>query len=179
MFNVQGRKYAPVGSGVTDDSPLTVQVVHIINNAPGTLEEATWPPKDARMRLSKANNQVVVRAVRRHTSPQPASLEAVWSERAQPGEPRSPEGRAAGNALEEAGGGPPRSRKKGFKHADVRTIFTERDPRVKEESGEGHNFEPCVEPTWCDACCRYIFEHGLTCTGTAAGDWVVVSVSPK
>ncbi|GLD48266.1 ras association domain-containing protein 3 isoform X1 [Lates japonicus] len=178
----QGRKYVPTRSSVTDDSPLTVQALHI-NKSPGTLREApeaTWPPHGAKMRISKANKgAVVVRAVRRHPSPQPASLEsleAAWSQRGQPEvkppeslpspERRNGEGEAAEGGLEGHGGGPPRSRKKGFRPPDVRTIFSpeERDPRVKEESGEGHTFEPGGEDTWCDACCQYIFQHGLTCS---------------
>ncbi|TKS90529.1 Ras association domain-containing protein 5 [Collichthys lucidus] len=178
MFNVmhQARKYVPTRRSVTDDSPLTVRAVHI-NRSP----ETTWPPPGARMRISKANKgAVVVRVVRRHPSPQPASLEsleAAWSERghaednppeSSPShESRNGEAEAAGNGMEGHGGGagPVRSRRKGFRPPDVRTIFTpgERDPRVKEESGEGHTFEPGGENTWCDVCCSYIFQRGLTC----------------
>uniref|UniRef100_A0A3B4UTB0 Ras association domain family member 3 n=1 Tax=Seriola dumerili TaxID=41447 RepID=A0A3B4UTB0_SERDU len=181
MFNVvhQGRKYVPTRSSVTGDSPLNVRAVHI-NKSPGTLyepPEATWPPQGAKMRISKANKgAVVVRAVRRYPSPQPTSLEsleAAWSERGHPevkppeSLPRDGEGDAAGSGVEGQGGGPQRSRRKGFRPPDVRTIFSpdERDPRVKEESGEGHTFEAGAEDTWCDACCQYIFQHGLTCTG--------------
>ncbi|XP_049892316.1 ras association domain-containing protein 1 isoform X1 [Epinephelus moara] len=186
MFNAvhQGRKYVPTRSSVTDDSPLPVRTV-LINKSPGTLSEAaeaTWPPPGAKMRISKASKgAVVVRAVRRHPpSPQPASLEsleAAWSERTHP-EGKSPEsspshdGRdsepgAVGNGMEGHGGGPPRARRRGFRPPDVRTIFSpgERDPRVKEESGEGHTFEPGGGNTWCDVCCSYIFQHGLTCAG--------------
>ncbi|CAJ1054559.1 ras association domain-containing protein 1 isoform X1 [Xyrichtys novacula] len=181
MFNVvhQGRKYVPTRSSVSDDSTLSVQAVHI-SKKPGTLREgpeATWPPPGAKMRISKANKGGVVRAVRRHPSPQPASLEsleAAWSERGQPEvkppvsspsrEMKNGEDEGARNGME---GGPPRNRKKGFRPPDVRTIFSpeERDPRVKEESGEGHTFEPGGENTWCDVCCNYIFQHGLTCAG--------------
>lgn len=181
MFNVvhQGRKYVPTRSTVSDDSTLSVQAVNI-SRYPGTLREgpeATWPPPGAKMRISKANKGgVVVRAVRRHPSPQPASLEsleAAWSERGLPEKPaerspsrerRSREDEGVANGIE---GGPPRNRKKGFRPPDVRTIFSpeERDPRVKEESGEGHTFEPGGENTWCDVCCYYIFQHGLTCAG--------------
>ncbi len=183
MFNVvhQGRKYAPTRSSVTDDSLLAVRAVHI-SKSPGTpngAPEATWPPPGAKMRISKANKgAVVVRAVRRHPSPQPASLEsleAAWSDRGRsevkpPGslpshERRNGQPEAAGDGME---GGPPRGRKKGFRPPDVRTIFSERDPRVKEESGEGHTFEPGGENTWCDVCCYYIFQHGLTCAGESA-----------
>lgn len=183
MFNVvhQGRKYVPTRSSVTDDSPLAVRTVHV-NKSPGKLNEApeaTWPPPGAKMRISKASKgAVVVRAVRRHQSPQPASLEsleAAWSDRGH-SEVKPPESspsherrngqpEASGDGME---GGPPRSRKKGFRPPDVRTIFSERDPRVKEESGEGHTFEPGGENTWCDVCCYYIFQHGLTCAGESA-----------
>lgn len=187
MFNVVhgGRKYVPTRSSVTDDSPLTVQAVHV-NKSPGVPSEppeATWPPPGAKMRNSKGG--MVVRAVRRNASPQPASLEsleAAWNDRLVPelkpqGSLANPERRngkieAAGNRIEGHGGGPPRSRKKGFRPPDVRTIFSpgERDPRVKEETGEGHTFEPGGQNTWCDLCCYYIFQQGLTCTG----EWAVV-----
>nr|XP_043872423.1 ras association domain-containing protein 1 [Solea senegalensis] len=180
MFNVQGRKYVPTRSSVTDNSSLTVQAVHI-NKSPKKLyeaPEATWPPLVDNMRISKGNKgAAVVRAVRRHPSPQPASLEsleAAWSDRVQrevksPGSLPVPE-RLNGDGeacVSGHGGGPPRSRKKGFKPPDVRTIFSpeERDPRVKQESGEGHSFEDTEEDTWCDVCCEYIFQPGLTCAG--------------
>lgn len=178
MFNVvhQGRKYVPTRSPVTDDSPLTVRTVHV-NRSPGSLgdaPEATWPPPGAKMRVSKANKgAVVVKAVRRHPSPQPASLEsleAAWSQRVHsdmsPSDRKNDETDAAGNEME-GHGGPVRSRKRGFRPPDVRTIFSpgDKDPRVKEESGEGHVFEPGGEDTWCDVCCHYIFQHGLTCAG--------------
>ncbi|XP_034081729.1 ras association domain-containing protein 5 [Gymnodraco acuticeps] len=174
MFNVvhQVRKYVPTRSSVTEDIPVrTVQV----NKSLGTLREApeaTWPPPGAKIRISKANKGAAVRAVRRHPpSPQAASLEsleAAWSERATPEvkpPERSPEVRNGDPAGMEGGGGPPRVRKKGFRPPDVRTIFSpgERDPRVEEESGEGHIFESEGEDTWCDVCCRYIFQRGLTC----------------
>lgn len=182
MFNVVhgGRKYVPTRSSVTDDSALPVQAVHVSRSAgaPSEAPEATWPPPGAKMRNSKGG--VVVRAVRRNASPQPASLEsleAAWSGKLVPeAKPPNPERRngeadAAGNGMEGHGGGPPRSRKKGFRPPDVRTIFSpeERDPRVKVESGEGHAFEPGGEDTWCDFCCQYIFQDGLTCTGECVG----------
>ncbi|XP_076578545.1 ras association domain family member 3 isoform X1 [Chaetodon auriga] len=185
MFNIvhQGRKYVPTRCSVTDDSPLTVRTVHV-NKSPGTLTEApeaTWPPPCAKMRISKVSKgALVVRAVRRHPSPQPPSLEsleAAWSERGQSevkppeslpcDERRNGEPEAAVNGVEGHGGGPLRGRKRGFRPPDVRTIFShgERDPRVEEESGEGHTFEPGGENTWCDVCCHYILQHGLTCAG--------------
>ncbi|XP_057710728.1 ras association domain-containing protein 3 isoform X2 [Corythoichthys intestinalis] len=106
----------------------------------------------------------MVKVVRLHLSPQPPSLEsleAAWSGRAPP----SPE-RRSGEAAEEEHPAP-RSRKKGYKPPDVRTIFgpEEKDPRVNEESGEGHCFAAGGERTWCDVCCEYIFRGGLTCAG--------------
>lgn len=181
MFNVvhQGRKYVPTRASVTDDSVLTVRTVHI-NKSPGTLNEApesTWPPPCAKMRVSKANKgAAVVRAVRRHPSPQPASLESLQEAWRLPSrERKNGEKDAAGEEVEGQGGGPPRSRKRGFRPPDVRTIFSpgEKDPRVKEESGEGHAFEPGGADTWCDVCCLYIFQHGLTCAGKSAGDDVL------
>uniref|UniRef100_A0A3Q4H302 Uncharacterized protein n=1 Tax=Neolamprologus brichardi TaxID=32507 RepID=A0A3Q4H302_NEOBR len=37
-------------------------------------------------------------------------------------------------------------------------------------TGEGHAFEPGGERNWCDLCCMYIFENGLTCAGEGACD---------
>ncbi|XP_019753122.1 ras association domain-containing protein 1 isoform X1 [Hippocampus comes] len=133
--------------------------------APAPPEDTSSPPPGARLRLPKGNKGAMVKVVRRHLSPQPPrleSLEAAWSGRA----PRSPE-LGGGEREEGHAGRPPRSRKKGFKPPDVRTIFTpgERDPRVKEESGEGHSFGAGGEGTWCDVCCKYIFQKGLTCAG--------------
>nr|XP_019960437.1 PREDICTED: ras association domain-containing protein 1-like [Paralichthys olivaceus] len=173
MFNVAHQgKYVPTRPALTDDPTLTVQTVNVSKSADAP--EATWPPPGARMRISKANKgAAVVRALRRHTSPPPASLEsleAAWSERGareETPERRDCEGEAPGSGAEGHGGGPPRSRKRGFRPPDVRTIFSpeERDPRVKQESGEGHTFQAGAEDTWCDACCQYIFQPGLTCAG--------------
>lgn len=195
------RKYVPTRCPVPDDSALTVQAVHV-RASPERLDEApkgTWPAPGARMRVSKANKgAVVVKAVRRHPSPQAVSLEsleAAWSDsRQSPEYLPSPERRnantdAAENGMEgHLGGGLMRGLKRGFRRQkgltsggrppDVRTIFSpgEKDPRVKQESGEGHNFEPGGENTWCDLCCRYIFQQGLTCAGKpyrgAAEGWM-------
>lgn len=69
--------------------------------------------------------------------------------------------------LEENAGAAPRPRKRSFRPPDVRTIFepVEKDPRVKEEKGEGHSFCPDLSPAWCDVCCQTIFQDRLTCTG--------------
>ena len=167
MFNVVSRKYVPTRPALPDDPPRSVQPVHVSESADAP--EATWPPHGAKMRISKANKgPAVVRALRPHTSPPPASLEsleAAWSERGRPeAAPERREPEAEGH-----GAGPQRSRKRGFRPPDVRTIFSpeERDPRVKEESGEGHTFQAGGEDTWCDACCLYMFQPGLTCAGTA------------
>ncbi|KAM4569779.1 ras association domain-containing protein 1 [Odontesthes bonariensis] len=179
MFNVahRSRKYSPTRSEVKDDSPLTARAFHSSLSPPTSpLSEATWPPPGTKMRISKSNKgAAVVKAVRRHPSPPPTSLEslgAAWGERGHPEvNQRSPERRdeaeAAGNGSEGPEGAPPRCRKKGFRAPDVRTIFspTERDPRVMEEFGEGHIFVQMAEGAWCDVCCSYIFQQGLTCAG--------------
>ncbi|KAK7891835.1 hypothetical protein WMY93_023798 [Mugilogobius chulae] len=182
MFNVvhQGRKCVPRAS-LSVDAPLSVQAVNITSRA--TVKEAlegTWPPPDTRMRVSKDGKAGNARVVRRHLSPQSKSLDILeWhqgrhsEEEAQVSLFSPPERKncrlAPQNApdSQEMGlpGGPPRTRKKGFRPPDVRTIFTERDPRVKEESGEGHEFGPSEERGWCDVCCQYILHHGLTCAG--------------
>ncbi|XP_027899749.1 ras association domain-containing protein 5 [Xiphophorus couchianus] len=170
MFNPppRNRENAPNGDSAADPVRINTSLL-----SPTTCEapcETTWPPPGARMRISKANKgAVVVRVVRRHSSPQSASLEEVWSPREE--KPRNPERKkpseAAKNGVEGQGGGPPRSRKSRFRAPDVRTIFSpgEKDPRVKEETGEGHTFEPGGENNWCDVCCNYILQHGLTCAG--------------
>ncbi|KAM3858937.1 ras association domain-containing protein 1 [Diretmus argenteus] len=172
MFNAvhPGQKYSPTRFSLAVDT--AVQTVAIS----GTLEEPS-PPPGARLRLPKSGKgAMVMRAVRRHASPQPPrleSLEAAWSERGgrRPAEKppeAAPEPEAAGDGTEVNGhAGPPRSRKRGFRPPDVRTIFSsgERDPRVKEERGEGHSFCPSGAGTWCDVCCLYILQLGLTCTG--------------
>uniref|UniRef100_A0A665VQF6 Ras association domain family member 3 n=1 Tax=Echeneis naucrates TaxID=173247 RepID=A0A665VQF6_ECHNA len=155
----QAGSYDPARRSVTDDSPLDARAVHLRGAplSPREPREATWPPPGAEVRISKAaKGGAVVRAVRRHPHPQPASLESLKAAWSSP----SPERRGAG-------GGPQRGRKKGFRPPDVRTIFSpeERDPRVKEESGEGHSFEAGGGHSWCDVCCHYIFHQGLTCTG--------------
>lgn len=68
---------------------------------------------------------------------------------------------------EENANAAPRPRKRSFRPPDVRTIFeaVEKDPRVKEEKGEGHSFGPDDSPAWCDVCCQTIFQDRLTCTG--------------
>lgn len=70
------------------------------------------------------------------------------------------------------GGAHHRPRKRSFRPPDVRTIFQpakKRDPRVKEERGEGHAFEPDTPPAFCDVCCQTIFQERLTCTGESVG----------
>ncbi|XP_039891622.1 ras association domain-containing protein 1 isoform X1 [Simochromis diagramma] len=187
MIKHHARKYAPPRSSVTDDCPLALQAVHVSKHH-DTLNEGTWPQTGAKMRISKANKgAAVVRAVRRQASPQPSSLERMWSDRKLSN--CGPEGRdgeeASGNGMEGHEGGPPRGRKKASK-PHVKTIFSpeDKDPRVKEETGEGHAFEPGGESNWCDLCFEYIFENGLTCAGckyachTACRDKVVLDCHP-
>uniref|UniRef100_A0A8C0YHN1 Ras association domain family member 3 n=1 Tax=Cyprinus carpio carpio TaxID=630221 RepID=A0A8C0YHN1_CYPCA len=109
--------------------------------------EKNSPKAKSRMRNAK------VKAVRRAPSPQ---------------RPRVSPNPAQRDALPKAAeNGGQRSRKRGFKPPDVRTIFepSAKDPRVKEEKGEGHKFCEDATYAWCDVCCSYIFQGGLTCTG--------------
>ncbi|XP_072309966.1 ras association domain-containing protein 5 [Eucyclogobius newberryi] len=176
MFNVvhQGRKCVP-RAALSGDAPLGVQPVNITSRATVTeAPELTWPPPDSRMRVSKDGKAVV----RRHLSPQ-AKMDILEWHRGGPSEGtaqdrlHSPSERRAGAQREAPegndgllAGGPPRNRKKGFRPPDVRTIFTEeRDPRVKEESGEGHVFRAIGLGSWCDVCCQYMLQSGLTCAG--------------
>lgn len=174
------RKYVPTRCPLPDDSAFPVQAVHV-RASPQRLDEApegTWPPPGAKMRVFKGNKgAAVAKALRRHPSPGaagPERLEAAWSGgRHTPEPPPSPGRRTGGTEAAEGGaeghpgGGPLRARRKGFRAPDVRTIFSpgEKDPRVKQESGEGHSFEPGGQNTWCDLCCSYIFQQGLTCAG--------------
>ncbi|XP_055010070.1 uncharacterized protein LOC129408999 [Boleophthalmus pectinirostris] len=183
MFNVvhQGRKCVPRAS-LSVDAPLGVHAVNITSRA--TVKEApegTWPPPDPKMRVSKDGKAGVARVVRRHLSPQSKSLDILeWHQKGQSERtdqdtlfsPTEHKHRAGAQREVTDGhdvgpaGGPPRNRKKGFRPPDVRTIFTEeRDPRVKEESGEGHVFGPSDGGAWCDVCCQYIIQQGLTCAG--------------
>ncbi|KAL0962692.1 hypothetical protein UPYG_G00344040 [Umbra pygmaea] len=174
MFNpIQYRKYSPIRY----ESPLPLDAV--LNISPlshrrtivdYSLGEMSPPP---RMRQSKAKG---VKAVRRSSPPSRSleSIEAVWSEKKpdlslgdwRPEPEKRPEPIKAMSPGEN--GGPCRGgRKKGFKPPDVRTIFSasERDPRVREEKGEGHTFYPEVSSSWCDVCCKYIILLSLTCSG--------------
>ncbi|XP_067855456.1 ras association domain-containing protein 3 isoform X1 [Heptranchias perlo] len=56
--------------------------------------------------------------------------------------------------------------RKRYRPPDVRTIFTNaKDPRIKEERGEGHRFVPFAsDNVWCDLCCHFICGQFLRCT---------------
>ncbi|CAM4562926.1 unnamed protein product [Leuciscus chuanchicus] len=138
------RKYSPPRHCVVG-SPL---VVPQLNRLPtfrveeGNPMEKNSPKAKSRMR----NAKVVKRAPspqRPRVSPKPVQSGAL---------PKVAENGVAGQ----------RSRKRGFKPPDVRTIF---DPRVKVERGEGHSFCEDATHAWCDVCCSYIFQGGLMCTG--------------
>ncbi|XP_030230398.1 ras association domain-containing protein 1 isoform X1 [Gadus morhua] len=50
----------------------------------------------------------------------------------------------------------------------IRILGESQDPRLKEELGEGHNFQPCshAQPTWCDLCGDFIwglYKQSLRC----------------
>ncbi|XP_040031421.1 ras association domain family member 3 isoform X1 [Gasterosteus aculeatus] len=164
MFNVShhGRKYAPVRFSDQGDSPSPLPA------SPKQAPETPWSPPGAKLRIPRAGKGAAhLKAVRPHTAPLPASLEslqAAWSGKGHRECSPSCDGRSGS---EGRGGGPPRAKKKGFRPPDVRTIFSpgEKDPRVREESGEGHTFVAGGEDTWCDFCCRYILQCGVTCAG--------------
>ncbi|KAG9339084.1 hypothetical protein JZ751_024113 [Albula glossodonta] len=167
MFGVMhpGRKYSPTQylSGL---SPLTVSTDDTLPNSQvnKNLEkgpEKMSPPPNAKMRNSKAKG---MRAMKRHPSPS-RSLEAAAAVSNEVHHEK-------GLNPAERGGAAPRSRKRGYRPPDVRTIFEcqEKDPRVPEEKGEGHTFCPVpVSGAWCDLCCLYIFQNGLTCTAMGLG----------
>lgn len=51
----------------------------------------------------------------------------------------------------------------------IRVLSSSQDPQFTEESGEGHNFQPCshAQPTWCDLCGDFIwglYKQSLRCT---------------
>ncbi|XP_022602546.1 ras association domain-containing protein 1 isoform X1 [Seriola dumerili] len=50
----------------------------------------------------------------------------------------------------------------------IRVLSSTQDPQLKEEKGEGHNFQPCshAQPTWCDLCGDFIwglYKQSLRC----------------
>uniref|UniRef100_A0A8C6SZ18 Ras association domain family member 1 n=1 Tax=Neogobius melanostomus TaxID=47308 RepID=A0A8C6SZ18_9GOBI len=50
----------------------------------------------------------------------------------------------------------------------IRVLSSRSDPQPAEESGEGHNFQPCshTQPTWCDLCGDFIwglYKQSLRC----------------
>ena len=159
------RKYSPTRFIEAQVTVTFVNKSPIPQRAIATMVETDDCPEcppSIKMRHSKSR---VVKAVRCHPSSQPLSLEsleAAWSEKRPdpvlvPSEKKpEPESNPA-----------PRSRKKGYRPPDVRTIFSpsKRDPRVREEKGEGHIFTQGVSGAWCDVCCQYILHDCIICTG--------------
>lgn len=141
------RKYSPPRHCVVG-TPL---VVPQLNRLPtfrveeGNPMEKNSPKAKSRMRNAK------MKAVKRAPSPQRPRVS-----------PKPVQSGALPKEAENGGAAGQRSRKRGFKPPDVRTIF---DPRVKVERGEGHSFCDDATHAWCDVCCRYIFQGGLMCTG--------------
>ncbi|MBN3284706.1 RASF5 protein, partial [Polyodon spathula] len=88
----------------------------------------------------------------------PAQDVSYWEAPANSGE-RNPVG---------VGAGAPRCRKRGYRPPHVRTIFEPpgKDPREREERGEGHSFCGGITGAWCDCCCRYILQSGLVCSAS-------------
>lgn len=143
MMKHHSRKYSPPRHCAVG-SP---QEVPQLNRLPTfRLEESKLMEKNSPKAKSKMKVKVKKRASspkRPRVSPKPVQSDAL---------PK----------VAENGGAGQRSRKRGFKPPDVRTIF---DPRVKVERGEGHTFCEDATYAWCDVCCSYIFQDGLTCTG--------------
>ncbi|KAK7129781.1 hypothetical protein R3I93_019427 [Phoxinus phoxinus] len=140
------RKYSPPRHCLFG----TPQIVPQLNRLPTfQVEEGNPMEKNSPKAKSRMRN-VKVKAVKRAPSPQ------------RPRVSPKPVPSAALPKVPENGGAGQRSRKRGFKPPDVRTIF---DPRVKVERGEGHSFCEDATYAWCDVCCSYIFQDGLTCTG--------------
>ncbi|KAI1892907.1 hypothetical protein AGOR_G00138350 [Albula goreensis] len=51
----------------------------------------------------------------------------------------------------------------------IRLLGDSMDPRLTDETGEGHDFQPCThaQPTWCDLCGDFIwglYKQSLRCT---------------
>lgn len=149
----QSGKYSPTRY-IAVVSPLAVALFQTsaVTSAPSKDIEQTpeKPLPNIKMRNSKMR---AVKAMRKHDSPPSAMMENGGKD---PMPTPIPEENAA-----------PRPRKRSFRPPDVRTIFepVDKDPRVKEEKGEGHSFGPDISPAWCDACCQTIFQDRLTCTG--------------
>ncbi|MFT7812638.1 ras association domain-containing protein 3 isoform X1 [Arapaima gigas] len=112
-----------------------------------------YPPGNPKNRHSK------VKAIKKQHSPPKRSLDVFATPPAEIQGAR-PERGAEGDAAA------PRGRKRGYRPPDVRTIFEgSGDPRVKQESGEGHVFAADDSGGWCDVCCQVILHGRLTCAG--------------
>ncbi|KAJ8006961.1 hypothetical protein DPEC_G00112630 [Dallia pectoralis] len=168
------RKYSPTRN-IWVEAPSAVAInisplsARRTTGDPGRVEVSSPP----RMRQSKVKG---VKPIRGHPFPNRSleSIEAVWSQKKTEDVPPIPVDQKTEKRPEVMNpgenGGPCRGgRKKGFKPPDVRTIFSpgERDPRVKEEKGEGHAFHPevAVAGAWCDVCLKYILHLTLMCSG--------------
>ncbi|KAJ3611965.1 hypothetical protein NHX12_020244 [Muraenolepis orangiensis] len=172
---MQVRKYSP-----TRFFPLNTPVAVLVSKLPvpridlGSVwrgDGRTSPPDDmsppsARTRVSKGAK---LKAVRRYASPQPAGTESRVAGRSNARELQV-NGHGGGGLHKQP---PPRSRRS-VSHPDVRTIFSlPRDPRVREETGEGHCFVAGESATWCDVCCGYIVHDCRVCSGED-GDGVML-----
>ncbi|KAI7792126.1 ras association domain-containing protein 5 isoform X1 [Triplophysa rosa] len=145
------RKYSPPHYCAVE-SPLTVPQ---LNRLPTSRIEEGDLIERSDMNSPKAKSRirnVKLKAVKAPASPQ---------------KPRVSPNSEQSDALPKAAENGARARKRGYKPPDVRTIFepSAKDPRVKEEKGEGHAFCQDAAHAWCDVCCAYILHGGLTCTG--------------
>lgn len=149
----QSGKYSPTRY-ITAVSPLAVALFH---TSPVTriVKDSDQTPEKALPTIKMRNSKI--KAVKANTKHEPPSPTMENEDKAP-----SPPSKRKENA-----GVAPRPRKRSFRPPDVRTIFepVKKDPRVKEEKGEGHFFCPDTSPAWCDVCCQSIFQDRLTCTG--------------
>ncbi|XP_029103405.1 ras association domain-containing protein 5 isoform X1 [Scleropages formosus] len=171
MFAVMhpARKYSPARYLSAGSPAVTVLVLEQPKQAVGDEREEgapqiMFPPSNAKIRHSKAKG---VKAIRKQHSPPKRSLDVFAAAAAAAPPPAESQG-ARPDRGAEGDGAAPRSRKRAYRPPDVRTIFeSRRDPRVKEEKGEGHVFRAEEESGvgWCDVCCQFILQGRLTCTG--------------
>ncbi|XP_041934044.1 LOW QUALITY PROTEIN: ras association domain-containing protein 5 [Alosa sapidissima] len=150
----QSGKYSPTRY-IAVVSPLAVALFHT-SAVTHVAKESNQIPEKALANIKMRNSKVrAVKAIRKHDPPPSPTMENGHKAPVPVPNPEDNPGAA------------PRPRKRSFRPPDVRTIFEpiEKDPRVKEEKGEGHTFCPDASPAWCDVCCHTIFQDRLTCTG--------------
>ncbi|KAL4622410.1 ras association domain-containing protein 5 isoform X1 [Arapaima gigas] len=75
-----------------------------------------------------------------------------------------PGGWSAGDRVTQGRSGVVRKQRHAPPRREAWSIFQQEDPRVRQESGEGHNFATrTVTQDWCDACSRQVRSSALKC----------------